>query len=149
MTDKVYDFLTAPKRTASKIKAKRWLRAEKLSGMMPGAIRYDVPRVQSSPADRMSQASAEVDIIEREIEQLKNDLREQRREIADTAGSLECKDGTEVIIRRYIDGLQWKDVARAMHKSQSTVFRIHREAVDELDHILPDNPQIVDNIVDK
>lgn len=139
MTDKVYDFLTAPKRTASKIKAKRWLRAEKLSGMMPGAIRYDVPRVQSSPADRMIQASAEVDMIDREIEQLKNDLREQRREIADTAGSLECKDGMEVIIRRYIDGLQWKDVARAMHKSQSTVFRIHREAVDELDHILPES----------
>ena len=32
MTDKVYDFLTAPQVTAAEIKAKRWRKAERMPG---------------------------------------------------------------------------------------------------------------------
>lgn len=138
MTDKVYEFLTAPGRTAEDIRAKRRIRAEKLSGMVPGAIRYDVPRVQTSPADRMSQAAAEVDALEREIAELRERLRGQRRAVVYAAAKLESPEAAEVLVRRYIDGLRWKDVARAMHKSQSAVFRMHRQAAEELHSVLPD-----------
>ena len=133
MTDKVYEFLAAPKETAAKIRRKRRQRAEKLAGMLPGAIRYDLPRVQSSPSDRMSQSAAEVDELDREIEELKALKRQQRQAIIDVVESLENKDAGRCIILHYVDGLKWADVARAVHRSESTVFRWQREAVQDID----------------
>lgn len=133
MTDKVYEFLAAPKETAAKIRRKRRQRAEKLAGMLPGAIRYDLPRVQSSPSDRMSQSAAEVDELDREIEELKALKRQQRQAIIDVAESLENEDAGRCIVLHYVDGLKWADVARAVHRSESTVFRWQREAVQDID----------------
>lgn len=131
MTDEVYDFLTAPGRTAAEIRTKRRIRAERMSAAIPGAIRYDVPRVQSSPSDRMSAMVAEADELDHEIVQLRNRLREERRQIAALAEQLDDQE-RRVILLRYIDRVTWPDIARALHRSKSTVHRIHREAAAKL-----------------
>lgn len=136
MTDKVYEFLNGPKFTAEQIQAKKRKRTERLLAMVPGAIRYDTPRVQSSPSDRMSEIMGEVDELDQEIEDLRELLRQRRQEVADLSRRELDEQACRVIILRYIDGLQWRDVAAAVHKSESTVFRIHKDAADIFDGLL-------------
>lgn len=136
MTDKVYEFLNGPKFTAEQIQAKKRKRTERLLAMVPGAIRYDTPRVQSSPSDRMSEIMGEVDELDQEIEDLRELLRLRRQEVADLSRRELDEQACRVIILRYIDGLQWRDVAAAVHKSESTVFRIHKDAADVFDGLL-------------
>ena len=104
--------------------------------MVPGAIRYDTPRVQSSPSDRMSEIMGEVDEIDQEIEDLREQLRQKRQEVADMSRRELDEQACRVIILRYIDGLQWRDVAAAVHKSERTAFRIHQEACEIFDGLL-------------
>lgn len=136
MTDKVYEFLNGPKFTAEQIQAKKRKRTERLLAMVPGAIRYDTPRVQSSPSDRMSEIMGEVDELDQEIEDLRELLRLRRQEVADLSRRELDEQACRVIILRYIDGLQWRDVAAAVHKSERTVFRIHKDATDIFDSLL-------------
>jgi DNA-directed RNA polymerase specialized sigma subunit len=136
MTDKVYEFLNGPKFTAEQIQAKKRKRTERLLAMVPGAIRYDTPRVQSSPSDRMSEIMGEVDELDQEIEDLRELLRQRRQEVADLSRRELDEQACRVIILRYIDGLQWRDVAAAVHKSERTVFRIHKDAADIFDGLL-------------
>lgn len=136
MTDKVYEFLNGPKFTAEQIQAKKRKRTKRLLAMVPGAIRYDTPRVQSSPSDRMSEIMGEVDELDQEIEDLRELLRLRRQEVADLSRRELDEQACRVIILRYIDGLQWRDVAAAVHKSESTVFRIHKDAADIFDGLL-------------
>lgn len=136
MTDKVYEFLNGPKFTAEQIQAKKRKRTERLLAMVPGAIRYDTPRVQSSPSDRMSEIMGEVDELDQEIEDLRELLRLKRQEVADLSRRELDEQACRVIILRYIDGLQWRDVAAAVHKSERAVFRIHKDATDIFDGLL-------------
>ena len=136
MTDRVYEFLNGPKFTAEQIQAKKRKRTERLLAMVPGAIRYDTPRVQSSPSDRMSEIMGEVDELDQEIEDLRELLRLKRQEVADLSRRELDEQACRVIILRYIDGLQWRDVAAAVHKSERTVFRIHKDAADIFDGLL-------------
>jgi DNA-directed RNA polymerase specialized sigma subunit len=136
MTDKVYEFLNGPKFTAEQIQAKKRKRTERLLAMVPGAIRYDTPRVQSSPSDRMSEIMGEVDELDQEIEDLRELLRQRRQEVADLSRRELDEQACRVVILRYIDGLQWRDVAAAVHKSERTVFRIHKDAADIFDGLL-------------
>lgn len=136
MTDKVYEFLNGPKFTAEQIQAKKRKRTERLLAMVPGAIRYDTPRVQSSPSDRMSEIMGEVDELDQEIEDLRELLRLQRQEVADLSRRELDEQACRVIILRYIDGLQWRDVAAAVHRGQSTVFADHKRACEIFDGLL-------------
>lgn len=136
MTDKVYEFLNGPKFTAEQIQAKKRKRTERLLAMVPGAIRYDTPRVQSSPSDRMSEIMGEVDELDQEIEDLREQLRLRRQEVADLSRRELDEQACRVIILRYIDGLQWRDVAAAVHRGQSTVFADHKRACEIFDGLL-------------
>jgi DNA-directed RNA polymerase specialized sigma24 family protein len=136
MTDKVYEFLNGPKFTAEQIQAKKRKRTERLLAMVPGAIRYDTPRVQSSPSDRMSEIMGEVDELDQEIEDLRELLRLKRQEVADLSRRELDEQACRVIILRYIDGLQWRDVAAAVHRGQSTVFADHKRACEIFDGLL-------------
>lgn len=136
MTDKVYEFLNRPKFTAEQIQAKKRKRTERLLAMVPGAIRYDTPRVQSSPSDRMSEIMGEVDELDQEIEDLRELLRQRRQEVADLSRRELDEQACRVIILRYIDGLQWRDVAAAVHRGQSTVFADHKRACEIFDGLL-------------
>ena len=101
MTDKVYEFLNGPKFTAEQIQAKKRKRTERLLAMVPGAIRYDTPRVQSSPSDRMSEIMGEVDELDQEIEDLRELLRQRRQEVADLSRRELDEQACRVIILRY------------------------------------------------
>ena len=139
MTDKVYEFLSAPRETTEELRRKRQKRTQIWSTLSGGAIRYDLPRVQTSPHDRMADVMAEIDELDQEISRLRSLRRKQRQDIIDATEILTVELSGRCLILHYVDGLKWSDVARAVHKSESTVFRYHRQAVFELD-------QYVDNM---
>ncbi len=133
MTDRVYDFLTAPAKTSAEIRRLRLLRMEKSLARLPGAIRYDSLRVQSSPVDSFLELSCDVDELDRKIFKLRRDLRDQRQAIGDLARGELPEIEARIITLRYIKRLMWHDIARAVHRSPSTVYRLHRQATDHLD----------------
>jgi len=125
----VYEVLEGPNRLRSLIKSKKEKRLELIMSLFPGAIRYDKDKVQTAPSDKMSDIMASVDDLDNEIAELREELREARR----TIEALPLPEQElRVICLRYEDGLTWEDVARAVHKSRSTVHRIHKSAVDKL-----------------
>ena len=125
----VYEVLEGPNRLRRLIKSKKEKRLELIMSLFPGAIRYDKDKVQTAPSDKMSDIMASVDDLDNEIADLKEELREARR----TIEALPLPDQElRIICLRYEDGLKWEDVARAVHKSRSTVHRIHKSAVDKL-----------------
>ena len=136
MTDKVYEFLNGPKFTAEQIQAKKRKRTERLLAMVPGAIRYDTPRVQSSPSDRMSEIMGEVDELDQEIEDLRELLRQRRQEVADLSRRELDEQACRVIILRYIDGLQWDQIALKVPCAERTVYDIRLRGLKSLAKIL-------------
>lgn len=127
----VYVFLGRPGEIRKKIKAKKETRLQLLMSLYPGAIRYDKDKVQTTPQDKMSDIMAQIDDLDHEIEDLRDQLRSSRQQVADMARELEPMQ-ERIIILRYVDGLKWDDVARAVHRSARTVHRIHKDTVDKL-----------------
>lgn len=127
----VYVFLGRPGEIRKKIKAKKETRLQLLMSLYPGAIRYDKDKVQTTPQDKMSDIMAQIDDLDHDIEDLKAQLRSSRQQVADMARELDPMQ-ERIIILRYVDGLKWDDVARAVHRSVRTVHRIHKETVDKL-----------------
>ena len=68
--DETYDFLMQIRRKEIIIRRKETQRDELRACLLPGAIRYDRDRVQSTPTDKMADVTVRVDELDREIEQL-------------------------------------------------------------------------------
>ena len=80
----------------------------------------------------MSDIMAQIDDLDSDIDYLKDQLRSSRREIAGLCEQYLDDQETRIVKLRHIDGLKWDDVARAVHRSERTVHRIHKSAVDKL-----------------
>ena len=128
----VYVFLVRPGEIRKQIQLKRETRLQLLMSLYPGAIRYDKDKVQTTPQDKMSDIMAQIDDLDSDIDYLKDQLRSSRREIAGLCDQYLDDQETRIVKLRHIDGLKWDDVARAVHRSERTVHRIHKSAVDKL-----------------
>ena len=72
MKEAVYRVLTKPKRIRAQItKSEAEMQGLRLS-MLPGAIRYDKDKIQTSPDDPMTKYAARMDDLTRKITELKN-----------------------------------------------------------------------------
>ena len=106
---------------------------------LPGGIRYDKDKVQTSPDDRITDIMAEIGDIELELEKdiatLMKDISEAYRMI----GSLTSSRHRDVMRCYYLPDIEpggelptWDDVASRMHYSRDHVLRIHGEALKEM-----------------
>lgn len=66
--DETYDFLMQIRRKEIIIRRKETQRDELRACLLPGAIRYDRDRVQSTPTDKMADVIVRVDELDREID---------------------------------------------------------------------------------
>lgn len=71
--NETYDFLMQIRRKEIIIRRKETQRDELRACLLPGAVRYDRDKVQSTPTDKMSDVMARVDELDREIEQLRRE----------------------------------------------------------------------------
>lgn len=100
------------------------------------AIRYDTDRVQVSPSgDRMTDIVARIsentDTLKARINVL--------QDLEDTARAFLVnlrEDHERVLTLHYLDGLSWLSVSEAMGFSERHIFRLHDQAIQELDELL-------------
>lgn len=106
---------------------------------LPGGIRYDKARVQTSPDDKFSEIMAEIGDLETQLE---NDILSltsnitRARHMIGTLGSAIQRD---VLTRYYLPDISpidelptWRDIAISLHFSEGRVLHIHGEALQEL-----------------
>ena len=136
MKDEVYDFLTAPKKTKLKIRAKQMQIEDLRLMMLPGAIRYDKDSVQSSPEDPMMKFIVRVDELETAIKELKKQYVGEQKLISEAIEELEDDREKVVLIGRYVRGESYDEIAAELFLSTDRVFQIHRSAVGNMVEIV-------------
>lgn len=73
------------------------------------------------------------DEIDREIVKLEEKLNSLKAEAIVKIEALENEDYKTILIKRYIEGYKWDDIASLIYVSKSTVKRWHEEALHSLD----------------
>lgn len=72
------------------------------------------------------------DEIDREIVKLEEKLNSLKAEAIVKIEALENEDYKIILIKRYIEGYKWDDIASLIYVSKSTVKRWHEEAINLL-----------------
>ena len=136
MTDEVYDFLTMPRKTKARIRAKQMQIEDLRLMMLPGAIRYDKDSVQSTPEDPMAKYVERLDEIEQEIKRLQQVYLKQQRLIAEAIEELEDEREQIILIGQYVRGESYEEIAAELFLGVDRVFQIRRSAVDNMVEIV-------------
>ena len=127
-----YNFLTSVRRLEINIQ-KMIIRHDELQTcLLPGAIRYDGDRVQTSPDDKMSKIAAEVVDLEAEIRATKIQKAEQIRKIEAAISTLEDEDEQMVLLAFYGRRIPMARVAELIHQSPRSAYYIRRRGVKHL-----------------
>ena len=131
MTEAVYKLLTKPRKIRGQIKkAEAEMEGLKLS-MLPGAIRYDKDKVQSSPQDPMAQYAVRLNELERKIEDLQTEYLEAQDDVVAVANEL-TSPGDVIITLRFISGWDFQSIAKEISMSERQMFRHYKVAQEEL-----------------
>jgi len=105
--------------------------------LLPSGIRYDTPKVQTSPDDSMSRVMAEVDEYERKIREHLSRLVDRQNVAFAYVGALEKSDHRLILTLYYLTGerLTWHQVADKMALSEQRIYQLHNDAIEELEKI--------------
>ena len=138
MRDELYMVLMAPTETTKQIR-ELMERMDTLAwSMIPGAIRYDAVRVQTSPTDRIADAFGSIDEAQRKLMELDQRRRKEEGVIRELCAR--CQDLTEqeryVILKRYLYREKWESIGYWMDLKDRRIFQIHGEALNKLDAFL-------------
>lgn len=133
--DETYDFLMQIRRKGIIIRRKETQRDE-LRACLPGAIRYDRDRVQSTPTDKMADVIARVDELDREIEQLRREKVTLVIEISDAIEKLEDDNEKTVLTEFYIARAPMTEVADAINYSVRRAYHFRKMGVTHLGGVL-------------
>lgn len=128
----VHEKLTSPRRTKRQIAVTK-AQMEKLRVMMlPGAIRYDKDIVQSSPQDPMLIFAEKMDELLQTAKSLELAYMQQYTEVEAMANSLDDAH-RDVIKLRYLADYGAPQIAIELNYSESTVYKLKREAIKLLE----------------
>lgn len=138
MRDELYETLRAPRETEKEIRDLTDQIYELLWTTVPGAIRYDLPKVQTSPQDQMAEVSAQIDLAQRRLVELCR--RKQREQDTIRQIVMRCVDLTkaerQIIRGRYIACESWERISYDLDLTDRRVYQIHRSACDKLEAFL-------------
>jgi len=134
--NETYDFLMQIRRKEIIIRRKEMQRDELRACLLPGAVRYDKDRVQTSPTDTMADVMARVDELDREIEQLKREKAHLVLEISDAIEKLEDDTEKVVLTEFYITRAPMSQVAETIHYSVRRAYYYRKSGVTHLGEVL-------------
>ena len=118
------------------IRRKETQRDELRACLLPGAIRYDRDRVQSTPTDKMADVIVRVDELDREIEQLRREKASLVIEISDAIETLEDDNEKTVLTEFYIARAPMTEVADAINYSVRRAYHFRKMGVTHLGEVL-------------
>lgn len=141
MRDTLYTILTAPTNTVREIRSLMEEMDTLVWSLLPGAIRYDTDRVQTSPVDKLAEAMGDLDRMQRKLKALEERKDRERRIIRNLCNKIiGCPDLTdkerEIILDRYADCEAWYKIADRRGISESKAFKLQRSALDKLEAFL-------------
>lgn len=134
--DETYDFLMQIRRKEIIIRRKEMQRDELRACLLPGAIRYDRDRVQSTPIDKMADVIARVDELDREIERLKLEKAQAIIEISDVIEKLDNDKEKAVLTAFYIKAASMEAVAGIVCYSVRHTYLLRKQGVEHLKEVL-------------
>ena len=130
-----YAFLQQIRRKEIEIRRKQLQHDELQSCLLPGAIRYDVDKVQSSPEDPMGKIFAELDDLERQIAELNAEKAKLIHVITEAIEQLDDDFEKTVLTEFYIGRRSMRDAARAIDYSSRRAYYFRKQGVIHLDEI--------------
>lgn len=133
--NETYDFLMQIRRKESIIRRKETQRDELRACLLPGAVRYDRDKVQSTPTDKMSDVMARVDELDREIEQLRREKASLIIEIGDAIEKLEDDNEKTVLTEFYIARAPMTQAADAINYSVRRAYDFRKRGVIHLGEV--------------
>lgn len=134
--NETYDFLMQIRRKEIIIRRKETQRDELRACLLPGAVRYDRDKVQSTPTDKMSDVMARVDELDREIEQLRREKATLVIEISDAIEKLEDDNEKTVLTVFYIARAPMTQAADAINYSVRRAYDFRKRGVTHLGEVL-------------
>ena len=134
--NETYDFLMQIRRKEIIIRRKEMQRDELRACLLPGAIRYDRDRAQSTPTDKMADVIARVDELDREVEQLKHEKAQLILEISNAIEKLEDDTEKVVLTEFYIARAPMSQVAETIHYSIRRAYHFRKMGVTHLGEVL-------------
>lgn len=134
--NETYDFLMQIRRKEIIIRRKETQRDELRACLLPGAVRYDRDKVQSTPTDKMSDVMARVDELDREIEQLRREKATLVIEISDAIEKLEDDNEKTVLTEFYIARASMTQAADAINYSVRRAYDFRKRGVIHLGEVL-------------
>lgn len=123
MNRQVYDYLNSVR-----VLHWRWLRLkakhdELESCLLPGAIRYDKDKVQTSPDDPMSKIVAEVYELEKEMSQIQIAKSKRVEEIYKDIRSVALEEERTALTMRFVNRISVSDIAEQMGYSEKRIYQ--------------------------
>lgn len=134
--NETYDFLMQIRRKEIIIRRKEMQRDELRACLLPGAVRYDRDKVQSTPTDKMSDVMARVDELDREIERLKLEKAQAIIEISDVIEKLDNDKEKAVLTAFYIKAASMETVAGIVCYSVRHTYLLRKQGVEHLKEVL-------------
>lgn len=134
--NETYDFLMQIRRKEIIIRRKETQRDELRACLLPGAVRYDRDKAQSTPTDKMSDVMARVDELDREIEQLRREKASLIIEIGDAIEKLEDDNEKTVLTEFYIARAPMTQAADAINYSVRRAYDFRKRGVIHLGEVL-------------
>lgn len=136
MNKEAYNFLNS-----ARVLHWQWLRLkakhdELESCLLPAAIRYDKDKVMTSPEDQMSKIVAEVNELEKEMNELQVKRSKQIKRIDKALSRLESEEERTAITMRYLNRTAVRDIADSMGYSEPTIYKLMRNGGDKILQII-------------
>lgn len=132
MNKQAYEFLNS-----ARVLHWQWLRVkakhdELESCLLPGAIRYDRDKVQTSPDDIMGRILAEVNELEQRMEKLQVAKSKRIEEIDKIINSLQSDEERTVLTMRFINRIPVTEIAEAMGYAEPTIYKFMNQGSEEI-----------------
>jgi DNA-directed RNA polymerase specialized sigma subunit len=134
--NEVYAFFGRPRLHENKIKRIEVTLEELRSCLLPGAIRYDKEKVDSSPKDSMADVFARIDELERELESERENKKCAILEIDRALMQVPEGPYKTMLAEYYIGRISIDKIADGMGVSRRHCFRIKKKAVETFAEIM-------------
>lgn len=111
--------------------------------LLPGAIKYDNPKVQTSPQDSMAEVFARIDSIDQEIESYKKKAGYKTIEISNYIEKHVFDDNEKTVLTAYfIGGSTINKISTSISYSIRQTYRYLNHGIDTISRALDDGKDV-------
>ena len=104
--------------------------------LLPQSADYTGVTVQHSPSDHYAEIMAQIDQIERKIQDQTTEALKALEEITDTISKISDYSHRALLINYYVNGMTWEMTAEVMGFEVRTIYKMHDDALEEIEKIL-------------